>query len=95
MIKAYTLEMYDAMNPFRHTDRSLSLLKETLIQIKKDIIETGESDRCPLWGCVHCTKMFPKSYFMNCPCWRYTPKHLIRRLTYIIEHFPKEVKDDN
>ena len=74
--------------------KSLTLIH--INNILKDLKKDGYSDECPEWDCKVCKRLFPKvklstniEPYGRCPCLAYTKVYLIKRLTYILEHWPE------
>lgn len=78
--------------------RTIKLKKKGVIHlkdIKEDLLLEGKSDQCPQWGdiaytylhsCDTCVELFPRvAGNVFCPCHKYTPKYLIKRLNEIIK----------
>ena len=63
-------------------------------RILADLKVYGKSDICPanlFWKCTNCKNHFPRIRLdqqdngWDCPCYSYTPKHLIRKVKQIIK----------
>jgi len=62
-------------------------VKEMILEIKEN-----EHTGCPPWDCDQCYSLFPKTFDdMDCPCEKYEPEYLIKRLEEIIKYNEEEL----